>query len=102
MSGALSKRQQARNERALQDLIKAVPGNNVCADCQARNPGETRLRRRRIGHVLTSHDRMGKLECKHDFFHVLVYISDPFLSLFSWVYSCVCGVLHCIGRWGQT
>ncbi|EKD13684.1 uncharacterized protein L3040_005692 [Drepanopeziza brunnea f. sp. 'multigermtubi'] len=39
MSGALSKRQQARNERALQDLIKSVPGNNVCADCQARNPG---------------------------------------------------------------
>jgi hypothetical protein len=40
MSGALSKRQQARNERALQDLIKTVPGNNVCADCQARNPGK--------------------------------------------------------------
>ncbi|KAF4629957.1 hypothetical protein G7Y89_g8181 [Cudoniella acicularis] len=39
MSGQLSKRQQARNERALQDLIKTVPGNNVCADCQARNPG---------------------------------------------------------------
>ncbi|RDW79800.1 hypothetical protein BP6252_04438 [Coleophoma cylindrospora] len=39
MSGALSKRQQARNERTLQDLIKTVPGNNVCADCQARNPG---------------------------------------------------------------
>lgn len=42
MSGALSKRQQARNERALQDLIKSVPGNNVCADCQARNPGMSR------------------------------------------------------------
>jgi hypothetical protein len=40
MSGMTSKRQQARNERALQDLIKGVPGNNVCADCQARNPGE--------------------------------------------------------------
>ncbi|KAH6674315.1 hypothetical protein B0J14DRAFT_480528 [Halenospora varia] len=39
MSGSMSKRQQARNERALQDLIKTVPGNNVCADCQARNPG---------------------------------------------------------------
>ncbi|CAG8951116.1 hypothetical protein HYFRA_00006514 [Hymenoscyphus fraxineus] len=39
MSAALSKRQQARNERALQDLIKTVPGNNLCADCQARNPG---------------------------------------------------------------
>ncbi|TVY55004.1 UBA domain-containing protein, partial [Lachnellula suecica] len=39
MAGALSKRQQARNERTLQELIKSVPGNNVCADCQARNPG---------------------------------------------------------------
>ncbi|OXV12046.1 hypothetical protein Egran_00193 [Elaphomyces granulatus] len=34
-----SKRQQARNEKALQDLIKAVPGNDRCADCDARNPG---------------------------------------------------------------
>jgi hypothetical protein len=34
-----SKRQQARNERALQELIKTVPGNDRCADCQARNPG---------------------------------------------------------------
>ncbi|KAG9239656.1 hypothetical protein BJ875DRAFT_390960 [Amylocarpus encephaloides] len=39
MATALSKRQQARNERSLQDLIKSVPGNNICADCQARNPG---------------------------------------------------------------
>ncbi|KAL1836287.1 hypothetical protein VTJ49DRAFT_5333 [Mycothermus thermophilus] len=38
MSSALSKRQQARNEKALQDLLNNVPGNNVCADCQARNP----------------------------------------------------------------
>ncbi|KAK2761274.1 hypothetical protein FQN54_001796 [Arachnomyces sp. PD_36] len=39
MVSALSKRQQARNERALQELIKSVPGNERCADCQARNPG---------------------------------------------------------------
>ncbi|QSS48892.1 UBA domain-containing protein [Histoplasma capsulatum var. duboisii H88] len=39
MASALSKRQQARNERALQELIKSVPGNDRCADCQARNPG---------------------------------------------------------------
>ncbi|APA11714.1 hypothetical protein sscle_08g064840 [Sclerotinia sclerotiorum 1980 UF-70] len=38
MSGMLSKRQLARNEMALQELVKS-PGNNVCADCQARNPG---------------------------------------------------------------
>ncbi|KAL1964624.1 hypothetical protein VTN77DRAFT_6798 [Rasamsonia byssochlamydoides] len=34
-----NKRQQARNERALQELIRTVPGNDRCADCQARNPG---------------------------------------------------------------
>ncbi|KAI4936682.1 hypothetical protein J4E86_011299 [Alternaria arbusti] len=39
MASALNKRQQARNERALQDLIKTVPGNGTCADCGARNPG---------------------------------------------------------------
>ncbi|QSZ36781.1 hypothetical protein DSL72_006664 [Monilinia vaccinii-corymbosi] len=38
MSGILSKRQLARNELALQELVK-LPGNNVCADCQAKNPG---------------------------------------------------------------
>ena len=40
MSSTLSKRHQARNERALQELIKSVPGNDRCADCQARNPGK--------------------------------------------------------------
>jgi hypothetical protein len=64
MSGALSKRQQARNERTLQELIKAVPGNNVCADCQARNPGM-------INHVVLFEDancdyRMGELERECD------------------------------------
>ncbi|OAX79168.1 hypothetical protein ACJ72_06514 [Emergomyces africanus] len=39
MTSALSKRQQARNERALQELIKSVPGNDRCVDCQSRNPG---------------------------------------------------------------
>ncbi|KAI1459169.1 ArfGap-domain-containing protein [Annulohypoxylon moriforme] len=38
MSGLMSKRQQARNEKALQELVHNVPGNNFCADCQARNP----------------------------------------------------------------
>jgi hypothetical protein len=36
---AMSKRQQARNERALQDLVRSVPGNDRCADCGAKNPG---------------------------------------------------------------
>jgi hypothetical protein len=35
---SISKRQQARNERELQDLLR-VPGNGQCADCGARNPG---------------------------------------------------------------
>ncbi|KAK5082816.1 Protein gts1 [Lithohypha guttulata] len=34
---SLSKREQARNERELQDLLR-VPGNSQCADCGARNP----------------------------------------------------------------
>ncbi|EFW15928.1 hypothetical protein D8B26_004276 [Coccidioides posadasii str. Silveira] len=38
MSSALSKRQQARHERTLQELIRSVPGNDRCADCEARNP----------------------------------------------------------------
>ncbi|CAD0017876.1 unnamed protein product [Aureobasidium pullulans] len=38
MASAVSKRQQARNERMLQDLLKSVPGNDRCADCAARNP----------------------------------------------------------------
>lgn len=66
MSGALSKRQQARNERTLQDLIKSIPGNSTCADCSARNPGKSDPPALRFGgdHVLILLNRMGKLECK--------------------------------------
>ncbi len=39
MTATISKRSQARNERAIQELIRTVPGNDRCADCQARNPG---------------------------------------------------------------
>jgi hypothetical protein len=35
-----NKRQQARNEKVLQDLIKSVAGNDKCADCGNRNPGK--------------------------------------------------------------
>ncbi|OJJ88947.1 putative GTPase activating protein for Arf [Aspergillus glaucus CBS 516.65] len=35
----ISKRQQSRNERALQDLVRSVPGNDRCADCGELNPG---------------------------------------------------------------
>ena len=38
MASVISKRSQARNERALQELLH-VPGNDQCADCQTRNPG---------------------------------------------------------------
>lgn len=40
MSGAQSKRQAARNEKVLQELVQGVPGNNLCADCHSRNPGK--------------------------------------------------------------
>lgn len=40
MTLSLSKRHQARNEKALQELISDVPGNERCADCQLRNPGK--------------------------------------------------------------
>ncbi|KAJ8613223.1 hypothetical protein MRB53_037089 [Persea americana] len=36
---AINKRQQARLEKALDELVRSVPGNDRCADCQARNPG---------------------------------------------------------------
>ncbi|KAF4977159.1 hypothetical protein FZEAL_6267 [Fusarium zealandicum] len=38
MSSILSKRQQARNEKVLQELVHNVAGNNMCADCHSRNP----------------------------------------------------------------
>lgn len=39
MSSTINKRQQARNERILQDLLKSVAGNDRCADCGTKNPG---------------------------------------------------------------
>lgn len=42
MASLVSKRQQARNEKALQELISSVAGNDRCADCAAKNPGMSR------------------------------------------------------------
>ena len=64
MSTALSKRHQARNERALQELIRTVPGNDRCADCQSKNPGRCLSCSPSSMKWLTTVDRMGKLECK--------------------------------------
>ena len=66
MTSALSKRHQARNERALQELIKTVPGNDRCADCGARNPGTPLLleRSRSFSHADCGLNRMGQLECE--------------------------------------
>lgn len=66
MSSILNKRQQARNERALQDLIKNVAGNDRCADCGTKNPGKPETRdwaypRRTADDVVDY--RMGELEC---------------------------------------
>jgi len=49
MASALNKRQQARNERTLQELIKTVPGNGTCADCGAKNPGKESVHLVRAG-----------------------------------------------------
>ena len=65
MTTALSKRHQARNERALQELIKTVPGNDRCADCGARNPGVFHPRTPFKAHGLIGNsNRMGELECQ--------------------------------------
>lgn len=64
MTTALSKRHQARNERALQELIKTVPGNDRCADCGARNPGSLLPLRYSFSHADCGLDRMGQLECE--------------------------------------
>lgn len=61
----MNRRQQARNERALQDLIHNAPGNDRCADCQARNPGARYPRPdKTLARLLTLVFRLGKLECE--------------------------------------
>ena len=70
MASTISKRQQARNERALQELIKAVAGNDRCADCSSKNPGGLAPRldapysQARLLTIAFSLRRLGKLECE--------------------------------------
>jgi hypothetical protein len=49
----INKRQQVRNERGLQELIKTVPGNDRCADCATKNPGSRAFLPWAISRVLT-------------------------------------------------
>lgn len=39
MAPGISKREQARNEKTLAELIRTIPGNDRCADCDALSPG---------------------------------------------------------------
>lgn len=77
MSGIMTKRQQARNEKILQDLLKNVPGNDRCADCGTKNPGSFTSRPsiscRFYMHLLTLYRRMGQLEC--EFFPFIIHPS---------------------------
>lgn len=41
MTPGISKREQARHERTLGELIRTIPGNDRCADCGAWNPGSS-------------------------------------------------------------
>lgn len=68
MSGMMSKRQQARNEKALQDLVQNVPGNNMCADCHARNPGMLQTRNE-------AHRGPGMQQTKFKFANMNCYLS---------------------------
>ncbi|KGQ08637.1 hypothetical protein BBAD15_g6035 [Beauveria bassiana D1-5] len=55
MSGVISKRQQARNEKQLQELVQTITGNNICADCYARNPAwASWSNMRKVGNVASN------------------------------------------------
>ena len=77
MPNGISKRQQLRNEKALAELIRTVPGNDRCADCEALTPGSLRLSWNTVGGLLINQYafeyRMGELECMN--MHMHLYLS---------------------------
>jgi hypothetical protein len=103
MASIINKRQQARNERALHELIRTVPGNDRCADCQAGNPGEFSISQsRRLIRLLivVCVNRMGKLERKsrNSNRSLVSDISNAMLR-YSWVFSSACDAGRFTGRW---
>lgn len=62
MAPGISKREQARNEKTLTELIRTVPGNDRCADCDALSPGLS-LQTLIVDLTNSDFNRMGKLEC---------------------------------------
>lgn len=61
MAPGPSKREQARNEKTLTELIRTVPGNDRCADCDALTPGSS-LQTLIVDPTNSYLNRMGKLE----------------------------------------
>jgi hypothetical protein len=113
MSGTLSKRQQARNEAILQELVHSVPGNDQCADCHARNPGMHHALPMLLALVVQPFanrdpcDRLGIMEC------TISFPRRPFVPLrpemvhanpcnCSWASSYVCAVPRYIESWART
>ena len=75
---SITKRQQARNERTLHDLVQRVPGNNTCADCSAVNPGTVGLRvLLRDGLLTCPCYSLGIMECTRPRFFMLLPAANP-------------------------
>lgn len=106
MASALNKRQQARNERTLQELIKSVPGNGNCADCGARNPGMQSPRRISF-HAHANNGYAGWASWSVSLPHSLARHPSPDYEpdadmCCSWASSCVCDAQPCIASWART
>jgi hypothetical protein len=102
MSGALSKRQQARNERTLQELIKTVPGNNSCADCGTSNPGESCVIAI-MGRRLTRDIGWASWSVSRSQWPADILGKQTILThLFSWVFFYACDARRYIESWERT